>query len=256
MRVFTEAGRENHPAKFGKSCGKVANPGRNRFQTERSEKSDAIVECRFSRALREVDKRGGGPDVPLHRSIPGTIDFFIMTSESVNVPGGPAGPEHLRAEFWMPPFPKAAEHVFPTMLGATCKTGLSEHRSARHRMYDVTSVIGLSGPVTGSVAFSVVRQGALAILERMTGIQAEEVDDLVCDCVGEMANMIAGRAKVDLAPFSLTLGLPQVIHGHDYSLVSPRWSIHEWVPLETDLGDCALEICFDLAPIRSALQGR
>jgi chemotaxis protein CheX len=178
-----------------------------------------------------------------------------MIGTSVTVPADRIDSDHLLVEFWMLPFPAAAEHVFPTMLDSACVAGTPERKSAGHRMHDVTSVIGLSGFVTGSIAFSVTREASMAILERMTGIQAAEVDELVCDCVGEMANMIAGRAKIELAPFELALGLPQVINGHDYSLVSPRWTIHEWLPLKTDLGDCALEVCFDLAPLRSLLRG-
>lgn len=186
---------------------------------------------------------------------PPTIPPNGMIGASVTHPAEEADADHLLAGFWMPPFPAAAEHVFRTMLSADCVAGTPERRCAAHRMHDVTSVIGLSGFVHGSIAFSVTRDGALAILERMTGMQSTEVDELVCDCVGEMANMIAGRAKIELAPYSLTLGLPQVITGHDYSLVSPRWSIHEWLPLTTDLGACALEVCFDLAPLRSLLRG-
>ena len=40
-----------------------------------------------------------------------------------------------------------------------------------------------------------------------------DIDDFVRDVVGEMANMIGGQGKRDLAPFELRLGLPQVIHG-------------------------------------------
>jgi chemotaxis protein CheX len=173
-----------------------------------------------------------------------------MIGATVTAPVTHASPAHLEAEFWMRPFPLAAQHIFVTMLGSPCVPGQPQSKRAGHRMHDVTSIIGLSGFVTGSIAFSVTRDGAMAILQRMTGIEATEIDELVCDCVGEMANMIAGRAKVELAPFALTLGLPQVINGHDYSLVSPGWSIHELLPLTTDVGDCALEICFDLAPLR------
>lgn len=178
-----------------------------------------------------------------------------MTGATVTNPPVQARAEHLRSAFWMGPFSVAAQHVFRTMLSSGCTPGTPEVKQAGHRMHDVTSVIGLTGFVTGSIAFSVTRGGALAILERMTGIAATEVDELVCDCVGEMANMVAGRAKVDLAPYELTLGLPQVITGHDYSLVSPRWSIHEWLPLTTDLGDCGLEVCFDLAQVRRLVGG-
>ncbi len=156
-------------------------------------------------------------------------------------------------EFWMTPFVKAAAHVIPTMLGCECEPGVPDTVATGHRMFDVTSVIGMSGVVSGALVFSVPEAGAIAILERMTGVATTEVDELVRDVVGEMSNMIAGAGKVDLERFELKLGLPQVILGHDYAVYAPRWSIHQWVPLETGFGTCSLTLGFNLAGLRSYL---
>ncbi len=161
--------------------------------------------------------------------------------------------EMQQPSFWMTPFVKAAVHVIPTMLGSPCEPGEPDSVSAGHRMHDLTSVIGMSGVVSGSLAFSVAEQGAITMLERMTGVETTEVDELVRDVVGEMANMIAGAGKVDLEQFSMKLGLPQVILGHDYAVYAPRWSIHQWVPLNTDFGPCSLTLGFNLAGLRSYL---
>jgi chemotaxis protein CheX len=155
--------------------------------------------------------------------------------------------------FWTTPFIKAAAHVIPTMLGCACEPGNPDSVATGHRMFDLTSVIGMSGVVSGSLAFSVPETGAIAILERMTGVAATEVDELVRDVVGEMVNMIAGAGKVDLEQFEMKLGLPQVILGHDYAVYAPRWSIHQWVPLQTEFGPCSLTLGFNLAGLRSYL---
>lgn len=155
--------------------------------------------------------------------------------------------------FWMTPFVKAAAHVIPTMLGSTCVPGTADSVATGHRMFDLTSVIGMSGVVSGSLAFSVPEKGAITILEKMTGVVATEVDELVRDVVGEMSNMIAGAGKVDLEQFQMKLGLPQVILGHDYAVYAPRWSIHQWVPLTTDFGPCSLTLGFNLAGLKSYL---
>jgi chemotaxis protein CheX len=159
-------------------------------------------------------------------------------------------------DFWMAPFVKAAQRVIPTMLDSRCEAGPADCVSSGHAMHDLTSVIGMTGIVSGALAFSLSREAAIDVLRRMTGVETTEVDELVRDCVGEMANMIAGGGKLDLQPFPLKLGLPQVIQGHDYAVYAPRWSIHEWVPLETDFGPCSLTLGFDLAGLQSHLMGR
>jgi len=98
----------------------------------------------------------------------------------------------------------------------------------------------------GAIALSMTIDGALTTLERMTGFEAEEVDEFVRDCVGEMSNMIGGRGKRDLSRFELKLGLLQVIVGEDYAVYSPRWARHYWLALDTDIGPCTLDVGFDI----------
>jgi chemotaxis protein CheX len=144
------------------------------------------------------------------------------------------------------PFLKSAASVFHSMLGSQCFSGDIEPVAQGHHMHAVTSVIGLTGDMMGAISISMPEGTAFQVLERMTGIQTNELDDFVRDVVGEMANMIGGQGKRDLAPFKLRLGLPQVIVGMDYAVYSPRWARHFWAPMTSDLGPFSLDIGFDL----------
>lgn len=144
------------------------------------------------------------------------------------------------------PFLGSAESVFRSMLGASCRAGEVAPVDQGHHMFAVTSVIGLTGDMMGAISLSMPEGTAFQVLERMTGIQAVELDDFVRDVVGEMTNMIGGQGKRGLAPFELRLGLPQVIVGMDYAVYSPRWVRHFWAPMTTDLGPFSLDIGFDL----------
>ena len=145
------------------------------------------------------------------------------------------------------PFATAAKEVFTTMLGADCRLGeVQKFVPGERHHHDVTSVIGLSGGMIGAIALSLTCRGALTTLERMTGIEAEEVDEFVRDCVGEMSNMIGGKGKRELARYELKLGLPQVIVGEDYAVYSPRWARHYWLSLDSDVGPCTLDVGFDI----------
>ncbi len=143
------------------------------------------------------------------------------------------------------PFADSASSVVETMLGSTCTLGEIEPVSSGHRMYEVTSVIGMSGQMTGALSFSITADGAKAVLERMTGIEAEEVDSDVRDAVGEMANMIAGFGKRHMESYGLNIGLPQVIVGEDYTVYSPRWAKHYWIRITTEFCECTLDVGFD-----------
>lgn len=149
-------------------------------------------------------------------------------------------------EQWVLPFVDATAHVAETMLGSSCRAGEILPVGAGQRIYELTSVIGMSGEVSGALSFSVPTEGAFAILERMTGISATEVDELVRDVIGEMSNMIAGNGKRHLERYSLQLGLPQVIIAERCVVYAPRWAVHYHIPFETGFGPCSLDVGFDL----------
>ena len=112
-------------------------------------------------------------------------------------------------------------------------------------MFAVTAVVGLSGGLSGTISISTPEDAARKILQRMADIESTEVDEFVRDAVGEVANVVAGKGKRDLLQYQLSLGLPQVIVGRDYTVYSPRWAQHYWIPLETALGTCTLDVGFD-----------
>lgn len=147
---------------------------------------------------------------------------------------------------YVTPFVQAAAKVFSTMLKCSCESGEILPVAQGRRLHELTAVIGLSGQAVGAIAFSVSKEAAFQILERMTGIQTDEVDEFVRDVVGEMANMIAGHGKRDLEHLQLKLGLPQVIVGPDYEIFTPRWAQHFCAPLTSELGDVLLEVGFDV----------
>ncbi|MGE3317169.1 MAG: chemotaxis protein CheX [Planctomycetaceae bacterium] len=142
------------------------------------------------------------------------------------------------------PFVRAAREVFQTMLNVHCKTG--ETLPVDHDLHElaVTSIVTLSGKAAGVLGLSTTKRGALKILERMTGIEATEVDEMVRDVVGEMANMIGGCGKRELADYAFKLGLPQVTVDEVHEATPDRWPIYYWVALDTGIGPCTLHIGF------------
>jgi chemotaxis protein CheX len=60
---------------------------------------------------------------------------------------------------------------------------------------DVTGVIGLTGPVKGSIAVSFTEAAILHVVSNMFGEPLSEINCEVEDAVGELSNMICGDAR-------------------------------------------------------------
>jgi chemotaxis protein CheX len=61
--------------------------------------------------------------------------------------------------------------------------------------WDITAVIGLVGSVKGAVALSMKKAVALQLTDTLNGGTHIAIDKEVIDLVGEITNIIAGRAK-------------------------------------------------------------
>jgi chemotaxis protein CheX len=141
----------------------------------------------------------------------------------------------------MNPFIAAARAVFSTMLQSDLERGelsLSDEFKPQH---DISAVIGLSGEASGTVIVSLDR----AVAENATKIllcqdHADEQD--VIDAVGELTNMIAGRAKSKLEEFSMSLSLPTVIVGRDHSIRFAKEVRPICIPFTSKWGPLSVEV--------------
>jgi len=90
-----------------------------------------------------------------------------------------------------------------------------------HTMFgEVSGVIGLSGPTAGTCAVSMsTRLAVYAVRQMLMTPAGEEVTTTdVRDGVGEIVNMVAGRAKAILSKtrFKFDLTLPTIITGRSH----------------------------------------
>lgn len=140
------------------------------------------------------------------------------------------------------PFLHSTSNVFSTMLNCTIqKTGLRV-KDGSSPSYEVSAVIGLSGPTCGSVVFSLSRTVALKVAEQFLMEEFSEITSEVADAVGELTNMIAGGAKKELSRHQLYLGLPNVIVGRNHTITFPSNIAPICVDFETPWGPTALEV--------------
>ncbi len=148
------------------------------------------------------------------------------------------------------PFIESVFDFFTTMVSAEVKRGeigildSSEHPKDANV---ITALIGLSGLTRGAVALVFPFETAAAVVGAMLGMEVTD-DDTVKDGVAETVNMIAGNAKAKLNKLTgepMSLGLPTVIRGGNYSIEYPSDSIWLQVPFESSLGSVVLRVTFE-----------
>jgi chemotaxis protein CheX len=79
---------------------------------------------------------------------------------------------------------------------------------------DISAALGITSATGGMLVLSFSERTAAAIAKRVLADTNEEISEsLVRDCVGEIANVIAGQAKTLLTgtPHEMTFSLPRVV---------------------------------------------
>jgi chemotaxis protein CheX len=141
------------------------------------------------------------------------------------------------------PFLLAARGVLEQELGGEVSRGKVRVERGEFAVGEVTAVVGVTGALSGAVMYRMSEQTALAIVGRMMGQQFTELDALARSGVGELGNVITGRAGVLLEKggISADIAPPMLIVGRGGQLSSleiPRLV----VPLDTSAGEIDLQI--------------
>lgn len=140
------------------------------------------------------------------------------------------------------PFISSTVTTFKTMMNTNVKAGNVSLKKGDSPLFDVSGIIGLTGEATGSVCISFPKLVALEVISTMLGMTVDEIGPDVVDGIGEIANIIAGNAKQDLAQFKINISLPNVIIGQDHSVTPPTGAPALIVPFDSSLGNFAMEI--------------
>jgi chemotaxis protein CheX len=144
------------------------------------------------------------------------------------------------------PFIEAVDNVFTTMLSLQPKRNGVKVSHEQSTTPTITSLVGLSGQVSGVVALRFPPDTARALASRMLGTEIASESEEVTDAVSELVNMVAGaaKAKFDFDP-PLELGLPTVVDGAGYKLKYPSKSVWLEVAFGSEAGDFSMEVTYN-----------
>jgi chemotaxis protein CheX len=146
----------------------------------------------------------------------------------------------MKVEF-VNPFLEAATEVLDAELGGEVQRGTLRLHKTAFTTDEVTAVVGVTGTLHGLVLYSMSQATALRIVSRVMGQEFEEFDAIAQSGIGELGNVITGRASVLLseAGFPSNITPPALVIGEG-TLITTLDLVRLVLPLETDAG--ALEI--------------
>ncbi|HZR97051.1 MAG TPA: chemotaxis protein CheX, partial [Chloroflexota bacterium] len=106
-----------------------------------------------------------------------------------------------------------------------------------HTTQEVTAIVGITGQLTGLAVYGMSREMAVAVVGQLMGAPVEELDDLALSGVGELGNVITGRAATLLAEQGIRADIaPPVLLVGAGSRVSTAGIQRLVVPLVTPFG--------------------
>lgn len=143
---------------------------------------------------------------------------------------------------YIKPFVVAAKNVFETMIEVPFRLGKPTLKKGSDvPPHEISSIIGVSGTVNGSVVISLTHEIAFRLVSALIGDEVTELDENCTDAIGEIANMIAGNAKTDFPSDKNAISVPSVVVGkHKVSYPSGVPVIT--IPCILDEGEMFIEV--------------
>jgi chemotaxis protein CheX len=139
------------------------------------------------------------------------------------------------------PFVNSVRNVFATMVKVKTDVERPIVKGNPTPSYDVSSIIGFSGDVIGSVVVSFQMNAAKKLVAAFAQMEIDEKSPDFADALGELANMIAGAAKKDLG-CQASISTPSVIVGNGHTIARLKDVPCLVIPCRTEVGDFAVEV--------------
>jgi chemotaxis protein CheX len=114
----------------------------------------------------------------------------------------------------------ATQEIFETMIMVEVTPGEPTKENGQKHYCTVSGMVGLAGLFKGMIAIHAPDEVAKSITSSFLGMDVDEVNEDVTDAIGELANMLAGNAKMALSQNGkdITLSIPSTISGEEYTI--------------------------------------
>lgn len=143
----------------------------------------------------------------------------------------------------------ATQDVFKTMVFQEIQEGAPyEVQPDQKNTYEISGVIGLSGPASGAVCVHFSKSGAALVASKLLGQSIAEDSDDARQTIAELSNMIAGGMRNELSKegIEFEISIPTIISGTSHRtemrVDAPSFS----VPFQMDQNAFVVEACIAL----------
>ncbi len=154
----------------------------------------------------------------------------------------------MRAEF-INPFVAAAFHVLQAETGEQPVKGELRLEETHYTTMDITVIIGVVGKVSGSVLFGFSERTAKQLVSSMLGQTVAVFDSLAESAIGELGNMITGRASglLEQAGYACTISPPTLVIGRG-TIISTNPIRRLCIPVATRFGEVQISVALRETP--------
>ncbi len=177
-------------------------------------------------------------------TIPLDAELLKKTVENAVKPVGSIA-NGVNVEF-VNPFIQSTVDVLQTMAQAKSVSRKALYLKKDYNMFgDISGVMGLSGKAVGSVVVTLPENLAAKLVASMLGMDANGLaKEEIHDGVGELINMISGKAKAELAntDYQFVISLPTIVAGHGHEIVHKTGTPCIVIIMEADGQEFALQI--------------
>ncbi len=145
------------------------------------------------------------------------------------------------------PFIEATLHVLSSMAFTKATAGKPYLKKDSIAKGDVSGIVGLSGEARGTLSVSFSQESILSVVSNMFGEPVLEINDEVKDAVGEILNIVSGRARQKLETMGRILkgAIPTVITGKNHGITHITKQPIIAIPFETENGHFTIEVCIE-----------
>lgn len=136
------------------------------------------------------------------------------------------------------PIIAATDSVFKTMFSIEPEKGKISIQEDLVTDKEANVIIGMTGDIKGSIVYSFSENMALKVVEAMSGMEIQELDKFVTSAMGELGNIISGKATTGLAEQNLNCDIapPQIVTGKNINISSESDKVL-MVNFNTNLGE-------------------
>lgn len=156
--------------------------------------------------------------------------------------------EEIRKQL-LGPFTSAIKVTIKEMAGIE-PVVRAVYQKTHHKMFgDISAVIGLMASVDGAMVLSFPGSSALAYTQLiLQDVVDSPSNDVVRDCVGEIANVIAGQARGILSntTYQFAMSTPTIVSGAGHEIRHKPGLPCLVAVFTSDVGEFALQLCLGI----------